>query len=681
MFRVLRLRVESETEQGLFGFDYTFRTGLNFIASFENTSGKSSVLIALYYALGLEELIGAKGSTVLTPVYKIDLTYNNEEHIVLQSEIYLELTNGIETITISRVGKKEGISDNLVSVYHSSMNDIDSPKTEQYDYYLGINSTKNKDGFHNFLEKFLNIELPLVVSNDGNERKLYLQLLFAAMFIEQKRGWSDLFSGLPYLGIKEPKQRVVEFILNMQVINNERKRKLVQIEKTSIVNKWKVLIDEIFVLANRENCTVYGIPNYPQVLSEKLDKKYSITVIDLFGVIHEFDDFVKQSEFLLDKSNSVELIVGDNFEELNKELSGIENDIDVIEKEITDVESTYNRNNVTLSILKENLEVISNDIINNKDAMKLAKLGSELEINTYNNKCPVCNQHINDSLLTIDIIETPMTLEENIRHLESQKALFSYSLNSIKGKQNELRSYINAKNDGLYELRRLAISIRSDLRSIKSSLSETEIRKKIILENKISNLAKMKSEIERKLDLLYKASEEWRDVLIQEEKIPKDGFTSRDQLVLKDFTKNFLRNLEKYKYKSKFVLTDISISRQTYLPVAKDFDVKFSSSASDNIRSIWAYTVALLNTSIAYNGNHPGVLIFDEPAQHSIVFEDLNAFYSDLMKVDNAQVIVGLTMNSEELKDQMFEYNRAGVNVIFIQKKSFERLEKSIHSA
>ena len=69
------------------------------------------------------------------------------------------------------------------------------------------NSAINAKGFHSFLEKFLFLELPQVSASDDTQRKLYLQLVFSCMFIEQKHGWSDLFSGMPILGIKESKKR------------------------------------------------------------------------------------------------------------------------------------------------------------------------------------------------------------------------------------------------------------------------------------------------------------------------------------------------------------------------------------------------------------------------------------------------------------------------------------------
>ena len=86
------------------------------------------------------------------------------------------------------------------------------------------NAANNIKGFHHFLEEFLNIKLPLVPSTDGVDRKLYLQLVFSSMFIEQKNGWSGIYSGMPYLSIKDAKKRVTEFVLGLNTFENERKR-------------------------------------------------------------------------------------------------------------------------------------------------------------------------------------------------------------------------------------------------------------------------------------------------------------------------------------------------------------------------------------------------------------------------------------------------------------------------
>ena len=66
MLKINRLRIEIETENGQYGVDESFDSGLNFLASEDNTCGKSSILEAIYYCLGFEEIIGGKGEKVLT---------------------------------------------------------------------------------------------------------------------------------------------------------------------------------------------------------------------------------------------------------------------------------------------------------------------------------------------------------------------------------------------------------------------------------------------------------------------------------------------------------------------------------------------------------------------------------------------------------------------------------------
>lgn len=83
--------------------------------------------------------------------------------------------------------------------------------------------------------------------------------------------------------------------------------------------------------------------------------------------------------------------------------------------------------------------------------------------------------------------------------------------------------------------------------------------------------------------------------------------------------KRFVDNLKRYHYSSLTNFDGIDISmNSSLLPTIDGFDMKFDSSASDGIRVIWAFTMALLQVSVEKEGNHPGIIIFDEPAQQSI---------------------------------------------------------------
>lgn len=108
--------------------------------------------------------------------------------------MYLEISNGIEIISLFRSAKMENRDTKLISVFFSKLKDINNKDTLVEDMYVHMqNAAVNDKGFHHFLEKFLHLDLPTVPSTDGNQRKLYLQLLFSCMFIEQKHGWGDLF--------------------------------------------------------------------------------------------------------------------------------------------------------------------------------------------------------------------------------------------------------------------------------------------------------------------------------------------------------------------------------------------------------------------------------------------------------------------------------------------------------
>ena len=195
MLRINRIKAISRTEVTNYGFDYSFGKGLNLISSHINTRGKSSVLLVVYYCLGLEEIIGGRGKKTLTSVFKNYVKDANDvSHTVLESEAWLEISNGSEIVSLRRT------AENLISVYFSPLDNAHSPKTYREDMYVhSPNSTTSSRGFHAFLEKFIGFELPLVPSNDGNEYKLYMQLLFSGMFIEQKRGWADIFSAMPII--------------------------------------------------------------------------------------------------------------------------------------------------------------------------------------------------------------------------------------------------------------------------------------------------------------------------------------------------------------------------------------------------------------------------------------------------------------------------------------------------
>lgn len=671
MLKINRLRIQIKTPNTVYGLDEQFKMGLNFIASDNNTRGKSSVIIAIYYCLGFEEIIGGVNEKVLTSVYKNTIEDGLDVYPVLESGVFLEIFNGYDTVTIFRAAKMENRDSKLVRVYFGSIDNINNEDIGVEDFYVHMkNSATNIKGFHTFLENFLKVKLPIVTTTDDNERKLYLQLIFSSMFIEQKRGWADLFSGMPYLGIKDAKKRVVEFILDLKTFENERKRNQLNSIDRNIKEKWKSQLREISILQNREDCRILGIPFLPEILDEDFTEKVQVTEIN--GNNDLIDAWIERLRNEYDRMKTIHPKVIDNFEELQNELQEIESLIYNKESQLNELHNEVISHDRNIETLKQNIETIYNDISNNKDAEKLRKLGSELGCQTANGICPVCHQSINDTLLPGQHEYEVMSIEQNIKHLSAQKEMLEYSLKSHKIIKDDINNQINKLRSDLIKLQRLAKTIRNDLYSINEELSETIIYKRMNIAHKIENLQKLKIDLKKILDEFMALSEQWKTYLTEKENLPKDKFTENDKAKLFYLQNTFKSNLEEYQYTSISNINSIEISNENYLPVIEGFDMKFDSSASDNIRAIWAYTMALLETSLKNDGNHFGVLIFDEPAQHSIGSDDMTKFFDSILKYSAySQVIIGITINNNDIKDAINKIDKDKYHMIKIGNKAF----------
>ena len=673
MLRINRLRIEIKTANeengGIYGFDEKFSSGLTFIASDNNTAGKSSVLEAIFYCLGFEEIIGGRNQKVLTSVYKSTIHDGDKDWSVLESGAYLEISNGNEIVTIYRSAKMETRDPRLVTVYYGDYDSIGNQSTQPEDMYIhDRGAATNEKGFHSFLESFLHIQLPLVQTN-GNNQKLYLQVIFSGLFIEQKHGWGDIFSGMPYFGIKDAKKRVVEFLLGLDTFKNEREKNRLKSVKNTIISEWKNIFDDINRNATHESCSVSGLPIQPKIMSDNDYKAIAVTTVDKKSL----EDAISE---LQDEHDSIKCLKPrniDNFDDLNKELQTISETIDSFEQKASECHEQITLSRSAVTQAERSLEIVIRDLRNNKDAAKLQSMGSVVGCKIAKNICPTCNQKIDDSLLHLGNDIPIMSIEENIRHLEGQKSVLEFTRDSHKTNIEQLSLVENDLQSRLVTLRRLAQTIRSDIYSTETEWSEFVVQKFVEIESKIRGYVQLQSFIDQKLEEIRKLSDRWKKYKEEYEKLPKKEVSDLDAEVIKTFKDNFVNNLRKYKYKSAPDIDAVDIPVETCLPLIDGFDMKFDSSASDNIRIIWSFTIALLQTSLAKRGNHPGIIIFDEPAQHSIVTSDMESLIQSVLDIEGAaQVIVGITLNNEELKQFIENLPEEDAKIINIGERAFK---------
>ena len=676
MLRINRLRVEINTVKGVYGIDKAFEDGLNFIASLENTCGKSSILAAIYYCLGFEQILGGAGgigSKVLTSAFKTAIEDKGEPLTVTESGAYLEISNGIEIRTIYRNIKSESKDNHLVTVYYGNYDSISNNETLSEDYYVNIqNSATSEKGFHTFLEEFLHMELPLVRTSDGNERKLYLQMIFASMFIEQKHGWSDILSGMPVFGIRESKKRIVEYILGLDTLKNEKERDRLNAVRSQLEYKWGQLISDFEKAVHSESCDISNLPIHPRVLS---DIDYSRIVVSVLGA-SSIEEEIQSLNNEYDGLRQLKPLVRDNFDALNTELS--ETQILVFESRSHKINRDLASYDEAIKRLNADLALVNSDIRNNNDAARLQKFGSEATGgNISADICPVCKQHIQDNLLDAEAASGFMSIEDNIRHLKEQKKMLEFTLGCRKESREKLSREKDDLEVRLQMLRRLAHTLRSDLfTTTDTEASEAIMLKRIEISNRIERLSKLQNTIVAFTEQLKELSKEWNIYLDQKNKLPKKDISESDVEKIVLLKKQFIDNLKRYHYSSlsSFDGIDISIN-SSLLPTIDGFDMKFDSSASDGIRVIWAFTMALLQVSIEKGGNHPGIIIFDEPAQQSIVPEDMKSFIETVVEIKKPfQIITAITLNSQELINIINSLDASSHHTIQIEGKAFKAL-------
>lgn len=675
MLKINAIKIEITTNDGRYGFEQTFCGGLNIIRG-DNSSGKSSMFQAVLYALGLEELLGGKNEGTMQSVLKDMVEYpDGEFHKILQSQVYLEIENH-EIITIKRSIISPTESPKLIDVYYGALltDAKQTPKKQSMYIHDKGGASDNTYGFHQFLTGFLGWMMPEVTNVQGQNTHLYIQQVAPAFIIEQKSGWADFFATMPYYGIKQATSRVVEFVLNMDIFENQKKKQEISYKEDNLKERWKTTYFQLDNLARDTRFRLQGISEKPAILNVdeiSLNKDTEYRSIDLEQELsllrHEYSQ-------LQDKEVKT---VGDNVELNESQLRTQQDRLNLKSFQYDSISSDYSICDQQMKHYEEQLQEIENDLVKNKNALKVVKLGGDIKSEVSASICPTCHQHIEDTLLPHDVQQVPMRLDDNIKYLESEKKMIEKYIEGQRNVLNEKQHRLNLLGEELSE-------IRADIRRIKTELtadsripSIAEIERRLNLKKKIEFFEKKIEEFEVLKIQIKGLSDEYKFILSEKSNLSRD-YSTKDKVKIEAFNEYFSNALRSFRYESKPV-DRITISSENYLPLTRldtgeIYNIRFDSSASDFIRCLWAYYIALMQTSIKHQGNHPCLLMFDEPKQQDMSEEGFKVFLQKLSEFSIGQVFV---FASFENKDESFQSATEGIrfHLVKINDKLIKPLE------
>ncbi len=676
MMKINAIKIKIVTPDGLYGFEQSFQEGLNIIRG-NNSSGKSSLFQAILYALGLEELLGGKNEKTMQSVLKDQVEFPDSDfHKILQSEVYLEIENN-EAITVRRSIISPTDSPKLVNVYYGKLLTGDNKNLKKQSMFIHDKGGAADDvyGFHAFLSKFLGWNMPEVINNQGQSSHLYIQQIAPTFIIEQKSGWSDFFATMPYYGIKQATSRIIEYILNMDVFENQRRKTELNYREEQIKEDWKTIFIHLSNIARDTRYNLHGLNEKPSILNINEVLLLKDTETGTIDIQTECAIFKREYARL----NTTEVrTIGDSAELYESKLSILQNSL--AQKSIA-----YDMMNSDLLLCEQQLEEyreqlkdVNADLKKNRNALKIIDLGGEIQSEVAFLICPTCHQHIEDSLLPNSIQEIPMGINENIQYLESKKKMIEKYIEGQVLKCNCLRKNLDSIRLDLTNLRSQIRSIKKDLIEDNRLPSIYEIEYRLNLKKKIELFDRKITEFNGLKDKLHNLSNEYTKLVHQKKSVATSSYSVNDMNKIKDFESYFKTALTDFEYESKPIST-IRISTDDYLPLTQletgeKYNIRFDSSASDFIRCLWAYYIALMQTSIKDKGNHPNLLMFDEPKQQDMSEGGFRTFMRKLSEFTSEQILV---FASFENKDESFQSATEGLtySLIHIKEKMIRPLE------
>ena len=649
--RVRELLIRIETSRGPYGTRLTFEDGLCILRA-PNTSGKSTCLEAIVYALGLEGMISASQEVPLRRAVTDAIRTDYGELPVLESSIYLEIENSTnQRLTVNRTVK--GTRDRrLIRVWAGPALSKPNGAYSSSDYLVRVRGGASGEvGFHALLTDFLGWTLPVVPRYDGSESILYLECIFPLFAVEQKKGWSVLPARIPqYLKIQEVAKRSIEFLLNLDAYRNAERRREIQARVQEIKVQWSALYERIQTTAKDVNGAVQDLPGQP-VMSwpPQIPPRFSIARNESWVSASEAieRDQVRLHDLETEGIPKLQQVTVD----VEEKLSAAQEQLAQKDFALRQLYETLQTETAQVASTEERIEALEEDLRRYQDLQRLQEFGSADSLDLGHGRCPTCHQAVSDTLLTPGSGQQPMTVAENIVFIKAQidvfRTMHRNSRNIVSAYQQSIKAAQAEANNLRERIRTLRQSLVSDGRLPSLEAVEERLR----LQRQVRNLKAATDSIEENLSDFSDLAFTWRAVQEELRLLPSGDLSPSDEKKLQELKGSFVDQLQKYGLTS-VLPSSVEISRDSYKPIRDGFDMDFNNSDSDLIRTHWAYVNSFLEIARTTSTNHPGLMVLDEPGQQNIAWSSLRDFLLRLSvaKQYSQQVIVSSSNDPELLK-------------------------------
>lgn len=644
--RINALRLTVTTPEGEAGREIRFVEGLNLLRA-DNSSGKSTALQGIIYALGVEGMLGPSHRIPLPHAMTDNVAIRGVDGPVMDSLVELEITNGAgEQVTISRPVVSSSKDSHLVTVSRGP--NITAPDDyPETDYYVRRHgAAQNLAGFHRYLASFLGIELPRVSRMDGNEVPLYLETLFPYFFVEQKHGWSGIQARIPtYLGIRDVGKRSAEFVLGLDAFDRVLQRQRIRSKMSEIESAWQTTSKRMDEIVKLSRVVIQKPPRRIQDGVPEGKLVPTVSIDDEWVPLREAIQRIRRELETLDRPvPSAEHAAADIEQDLHRLDASLRQALAVasgLAEERTELDSRHKQVLARLEALREDLQ-------RHKDSLVLESLGSEHAHSLIaSHICPTCHQRLEDGA---DISSHVMSIAESIDFIKRQIATFEGTRADIERVTEAVVVRQTSLASQIHEYRNEIRAARETLSSASSTPSIADISRRLLLQARMTELSTRDEELTAVRHSMADLSQSWSTQKSLLDDLKGDQLSAADKTKLDTLEASLRAQLRLYGFDS-LNPSEIDIDRSTYRPTHEGFDLGFDLSASDMIRVIWAYLFGMLDVGQNESGNHLGLLIFDEPRQQETARASYQALLANASTsgLGGAQIIFATSEPAESL--------------------------------
>lgn len=619
--RLRQFELRAMTAAGPFGVRLPFDPGLVVLRA-DNSTGKSTCLQGIIYALGLEGMLNASRAIPLPHVATYSLTDEEDgrELGVLESYVMLEFENEAGQIaTVRRYAKHRDIDTQLVTVWDAPMLSSPPPLAREKGYFVRRPGAAQREaGFHRWLAEFVGWVLPEVPRYDGTLSPLYLETIFPLFFVEQKHGWAGIQAQTPtYLRIRDVGRRNVEFVLALSGGDLAAQRQLLQERIAVLRQQWTDALTAFRLGAEQHGVVVRGVPEHPEanlasaprptlwLPSTESPDEWQPLSTEIDRLTAELEDLNRR---IVPRAEDAAPKVGGELQASLRELREVSGLADALHREAA-IEEEQVRS------LDSRITSLQDDVRRSQDAETLREMGAPVSA-VMPPDCPTCHQELPSTLLDPAAAIVPMPIARNIALLKEQIDLFRAMRTDLDAAIAGKRQQLVAFDRRVHSLQQVVRAQRETLVSASGAPSIDDIERRVHLRDRIEVLRAVSGRLASLTTALAQMAQTWSGLLDDQRRLREQGTPQTDRNKINALQASLLDQLREYGFTS-VPIGELSISEDTYLPTYEGFDLGFDLSASDMIRTIWAHRIGLVEVARRFDNRHAQLLVFDEPRQQS----------------------------------------------------------------